>query len=66
MKGSFTFLSLLCCLTAKGNSFLIQSKSYKMKYIYQLRRKRKEKKKKERNEKREMGPSHLPMYNCVS
>lgn len=48
MKGSFTFLSLLCCFTAKGNSFLIQSKSYKMKYIYQLRRNRK---KKERNEK---------------
>lgn len=62
MKGSFTFLSLLCCFTAKGNSFLIQSKSYKMKYIYQLRRNRKKKRKKW---KREMGPSHLPMYNRV-
>lgn len=29
-----TFLSLLCSFSAKGKSFLIQSKSYKMKYIY--------------------------------
>lgn len=41
MKGSFTFLSLLCSFSAKGNSFLIQSKSFKMKYIYQYRGKKK-------------------------
>jgi len=44
MKGSFTFLSPLCSFSAKGNSFLIQSKSYKMKYIYQHRGKKRNEK----------------------